>query len=257
MIICKSETELKLMDDANRIVRAVLSTLERAVEPGVTTLDLDRLAESETRKHGATPAFLGYRGYPASICISINDEVVHGIPSGKKSISAGDLVSLDFGVLYKGYYGDSAVTVPVGVVDDESRRLLEATRMSLEAGVREAVAGAHLSNISSAVQRTVEEAGFSVVRDFVGHGIGTALHEDPPVPNFGDPGHGPRLREGMTLAIEPMVTAGGWRVKVGADQWTVTTTDGSRAAHFEYSVAVTGDGPWILGGTNDTPRKEA
>ena len=247
MIVCKSERELAVMDEANRFVHAVLDRLAREVRPALPTSELDRVAEGMCREAGVRPAFKGYRGYPASVCVSINDEVVHGIPSPERTLRAGDLVSLDFGALLDGYYGDAAVTVPVGEVSGEARRLLEVTREALLRAVGEVRAGAHVSDVSAVVQRHVEGRGCSVVRDFVGHGIGTSLHEEPKVPNFGEPGHGPRLREGMVLAIEPMVTLGSWKVRTDPDRWTVRTEDGSLAAHFEYSVAVTAEGPWILG----------
>lgn len=247
MIVCKSRREIEVMDRANRLVRRVLERLAAIVEPGVSTYDLDRVGETMCRQEGCLPAFKGYRGFPASVCVSVNNEVVHGIPSERRILEEGDIVSMDFGVRLDGYYGDGAITVGVGAVHEEAERLMRVTREALDLGVRELKPGAHLSNVSAAVQDYVEANGFSVVREFVGHGIGRSLHEEPPVPNFGRPGNGPRLRPGMVLAVEPMVTAGSWKVRTGDDRWTVTTEDGSLAAHFEYSVAVTENGPWILG----------
>lgn len=234
------------MEQANRIVHEVLGALEAAVAPGVSLVELDRLAESMTKERGAKPAFKGYHGFPASVCISVNDEVVHGIP-GQRKLCEGDLVSLDFGVQHQGYYGDAARTCAVGQVDDAGIRLAQVTRQSLEKGLQAACLGNRVSDISYAVQTWVESHGYSVVRDYVGHGIGRELHEEPPVPNFGTPGKGPRLEVGMVLAIEPMVNEGGFEVKVDGDGWTVRTMDGRRSAHFEYSVAVTEAGPRILG----------
>jgi len=247
VIVCKSQEEIEVMERANGLVQEVLARLGEMVEPGLPTSELDRVGEEICREAGMIPAFKGYRGYPASVCVSINDEVVHGIPSRDRVLAGGDIVSMDFGARCDGYYGDGAVTVGVGGVSEEAARLMQVTKEALEAGVREAVVGAHLSNISAAVQARVESDGYSVVREFVGHGIGADLHEEPAVPNFGVPGTGPKLRAGMVLAIEPMVTAGSWKVRTGEDNWTVTTKDGSLAAHFEYSVAVTGKGPRILG----------
>lgn len=246
MIVLKSPAELDVMDRANRVVQEVLDLLATELRPGVSLGDLDAAAEDYTRGRGATPAFKGYRGYPASVCISVNDEVVHGIP-GDRTVREGDLVSIDFGVLLGGYYGDAARTVAVGEPDEEGQRLLGVTRESLMRGVKKAVDGGRLHDISFAVQSHVESHGYSVVRDFVGHGIGRALHEDPQVPNFGAPGTGPRLQAGMVLAIEPMVNEGSHEVIVDDDKWTVRTKDGRRSAHFEYCVAVTQEGPWVLG----------
>jgi methionyl aminopeptidase len=216
------------------------------VKPGVTTKELDVFAERYTKEHGARPAFKGYRGYPCSLCTSINKEVVHGIPSKSRHLREGDILSMDFGVELEGYYADAAVTVPVGQVTPERAKLLRVTRESLEHAIEKVRAGNRLSDISSSVQEWVERNGFSVVREFVGHGIGTKMHEDPQLPNYGEPGHGPRLQEGMVLAIEPMVTTGGPGVRVLEDKWTAVTEDGSDAAHFEHTVAVTANGPWIL-----------
>jgi methionyl aminopeptidase len=247
MIIHKTREELIKMDEANRIVKGTLARLAEAVRPGVTTLDLELLAEQCIREAGAEPAFKGYRGFPCCLCVSVNDEVVHGIPSKKRVLREGDLVSLDFGVVWKGYYGDSAVTVPVGNIRPEHEKLMKITREATEKGIEKMKAGARLSDISHAVQTFVEAHGYGVVRDFVGHGIGTSLHEDPQLPNYGVPGRGPRLEPGMVLAIEPMVTEKSPEVYVESDGWTARTRDGGWAAHFEHSVAITENGPWILG----------
>lgn len=250
MIFLKTREEIEIMDEANRIVHKVLDALGESLEPGATTLELDRLAENITRKEGAEPAFKNYHGYPASLCVSINDEVVHGIPSEKRAIRGGDIVSVDFGVLYKGYYGDAARTYPVGVVDDKSAMLIDVTRESLNRGVEQAVDGKRISDISKAVEGYVVGNGFSVVKDYVGHGIGKSLHEEPQVPNFCKNEGGYPIKAGMVLAIEPMVNAGCSDVTVDRDGWTVRTRDGANSAHFEYSVAVTEDGPRILGVRN-------
>ena len=246
MIICKSAAELDIMHRAGRIVWDVLNDLRGAVRPGVTTMELERLAARCTAEHGVRPAFKGYRGYPCVLCASVNQEVVHGIPSAARRLKEGDIISLDFGVESDGYYADAAVTVPVGKVRPEVEKLLRVTRESLDRAIDQVRPGNRLSDISAAVQRWVEQNGFSVVREFVGHGIGTKMHEEPNVPNYGEPGHGPRLEEGMVFAIEPMVNAGGAGVKVLDDNWTAVTTDGSYSAHFEHTVAATSDGPWIL-----------
>jgi methionyl aminopeptidase len=245
-MVLKTPGELELMDEANRIVHRVLVGLGEMIAPGATTRQLDRWAESEIRKAGAVPAFLHYKGYPATLCTSINDVIVHGIP-GDRELEEGDIVGVDCGVLYKGYYGDAARTYAVGKVSPAARRLMEVTREALELAIAQVRPGAHLSDIGWAVQRHVEEQGFSVVREFVGHGIGAALHEEPQVPNFGEPGRGPRLRPGMVLAIEPMVNAGTPGVRFDADGWTARTADGSLSAHYEYSVAVTAAGRRVLG----------
>jgi methionyl aminopeptidase len=246
MIHLKTREEIEIMDRANRIVHAVLDRLENELAPGVVLQDLDRLAESMTRDLGGRPAFKGYHGYPASVCISLNDEVVHGIP-GRRAIEDGDLVSLDFGVLLDGYYGDAARTCAVGALGPRAQELLEVTRTSLEKGVEQVRPGNRVSDVSHAVQTWAEGRGFSVVREYVGHGIGRALHEEPQVPNFGDPNRGPRLQTGMVLAIEPMINEGTHEVTVDPDGWTVRTRDHKLSAHFEYSVAVTEDGARILG----------
>jgi methionyl aminopeptidase len=234
------------MRPANRLVAQVLEALEAAVAPGVTTADLDVLAERMVRDGGALPAFKGYRGFPATLCTSVNAEVVHGIPSPKRVLTDGDIVSIDIGVKLDGFFGDSAVTVPVGKVPDRTRDLLKVTRESLERGISQVKVGGRVSDIGHAVQEWVEAHGFSVVREFVGHGIGEHLHEEPPIPNFGSPGRGAKLAEGMVLAIEPMVAMGRPEVRVLGDGWTAVTKDGSLAAHFEHTVAVGANGPLIL-----------
>jgi methionyl aminopeptidase len=234
------------MRAAGRLVGQVLTALAAKVAPGVTTADLDAIAEGLIVDAGAIPAFKGYHGYPATICASVNDEVIHGIPSGKRVLEAGDVVSIDVGASLGGYYGDSAVTLPVGLVSEEAARLLRVTDESLYKAIDTVKPGGRISDIGHAVQKHVEAHGFSVVREFVGHGIGQAMHEDPQVPNYGEPGRGPRLAEGMVLAIEPMVNAGKAAVKVLSDGWTAITRDRSLSAHFEHTVAVTADGPWIL-----------
>jgi methionyl aminopeptidase len=221
--------------------------LRRAVKPGVTTLELDTLADEFIRGHdGATPAFKGIYGFPKSICTSINEEIVHGIPSKKRVLEKGDIVSLDVGVGYKGFFTDSATTVSVGKPNAEMKRLMQVTQDSLEAGIEQAVAGNHVGDIGAAVQAVVEAAGYSVVRDLVGHGVGKDLHEDPQVPNYGKPHHGTRLVPGLTIAIEPMVNIGGYAVKTLSDGWTIVTADGTRSAHFEHTVAVTDGAPLVL-----------
>ena len=250
MIMLKSQDEIELMRRANAIVAEVLAELRERVRPGVTTGALDAVAEEMTRKRKARPAFKGYevagRVYPRSLCISINEEVVHGIPSDDRVLREGDIVGLDFGVCYEGFYGDAALTVPVGPVSAEDERLMRATRESLLAGIDEVVVGKRIGDVSAAIQTRVERDGYSVVRDFVGHGIGKRLHEDPQVPNFGTRDRGIRLRAGMVLAIEPMVNVGGPEVFIKEDGWTAVTRDGRRSAHFEHSVAVTDDGPYVL-----------
>jgi methionyl aminopeptidase len=244
-IVCRSPAEIERMAAANALVAQILAELAAVAAPGVTTRDLDALAERRIREAGARPAFKGYRGYPATLCASVNEEVVHGIPSDRKLVE-GDIVSLDMGVVLDGYYGDAAVTVGIGRISPDAARLLEVTQAALAEAIATVRVGARVSDISHAVQRVVEANGFSVVREFVGHGIGTALHEEPQIPNYGEPGRGPRLAEGMVLAIEPMVNAGKPGVKVLADGWTAVTKDGSLSAHFEHTVAVTARGPRIL-----------
>jgi methionyl aminopeptidase len=246
MIIIRSAAELDRMREAGRLVGDVLAELATQVAPGVTTADLDRLAEKRIAQAGATPAFKGYHGYPATICVSINDEVIHGIPSGRRILNEGDVVSIDVGASLGGYYGDSAMTLPVGQVSEEAATLLRVTEEALYKAIERARPGGRVSDIGHEVQRHVEAYGFSVVREFVGHGIGQRMHEEPQVPNYGEPGRGPRLAEGMVLAIEPMVNAGKPAVKVLADGWTAVTRDGSLSAHFEHTVAVTADRPLIL-----------
>jgi methionyl aminopeptidase len=246
VIICRTAAELEKMRAAGRLVGQVLTALAAVVAPGVTTADLDAIAEGLIVDAGAIPAFKGYHGYPATICASVNDEVIHGIPSGKRVLEAGDVVSIDVGASLGGYYGDSAVTLPVGLVSEEAARLLRVTDESLYKAIDTVKPGGRVSDIGHAVQKHVEAHGFSVVREFVGHGIGQAMHEEPQVPNYGEPGRGPRLAEGMVLAIEPMVNAGKPAVKVLSDGWTAITRDRSLSAHFEHTVAVTADGPWIL-----------
>ena len=246
----KSKKEVERMRRAGQIVAEVLARLQEEVKPGVTTLELDRIAEEMTRKRGAVPAFKGYqvagRVFPASLCVSINDEVVHGIPSNDRVLKEGDIIGCDFGVVVDGYYGDAAVTVPVGKVTDDARHLVDATRESLWQGIRTIQVGSRLGDLSHAIQKYAEGAGLSVVREFVGHGIGRHLHEEPQVPNYGEPGKGRLLREGMVLAIEPMLNLGEPGVLVKEDGWTAVTRDGSLSAHFEHSVAVTADGPVVL-----------
>ncbi len=246
MIVCKSAAELETMHRAGLVVWDVLNRLRQAVQPGVSTLDLEKIAAQGAQEHGARPAFKGYRGYPCVLCASINQEVVHGIPSGARRLKEGDVISLDFGVELDGYYGDAALTLPVGKIQPEICDLLRVTRESLDKAIEKVRPGNRLSDISASVQQWVEKHGFSVVREFVGHGIGTKMHEEPNLPNYGEPGHGPRLEEGMVFAIEPMVNAGGPGVKVLDDKWTAVTLDGSCSAHFEHTVAVTSNGPWIL-----------
>ncbi len=246
MIVCRSAAELERMREAGRLVGEVLTALSAAVAPGVSTADLDDLAEKRIRQAGATPAFKGYHGYPATICASINDEVIHGIPSGRRVLNEGDVISIDVGASLDGYFGDSAITLAVGQVSEQAATLLRVTEESLYKAIEQARPGRRVSDIGHAVQRHVEAFGFSVVREFVGHGIGVRMHEEPQVPNYGEPGHGPRLAEGMVLAIEPMVNAGKPAVKVLADGWTAVTRDTSLSAHFEHTVAVTSGEPWIL-----------
>ena len=246
MIVCRSRTELERMREAGRLVGEVLSALAAQVAPGVSTGDLDAEAEKRIRQAGALPAFKGYHGYPAAICASINDEVIHGIPSGRRLLQEGDIISIDVGVSLDGYFGDSAITLPVGQVSEEAATLLRVTEESLHKAITQVRPNGRVSDIGHVVQQHVEAYGFSVVREFVGHGIGQKMHEEPQVPNYGEPGRGPRLAEGMVLAIEPMVNAGKAAVKVLADGWTAKTRDGSLSAHFEHTVAVTAGEPWIL-----------
>ncbi|MDP3702831.1 MAG: type I methionyl aminopeptidase [Candidatus Omnitrophota bacterium] len=254
MIELKTANEIALMRKAGRVVAGMLDMLAGLVKPGITTKALDEAAMSYLSEQGAAPAFLGYRGFPASICVSVNEEVVHGIP-GNRRIREGDVVSLDAGAVVSGYYADAAITVAVGAIDPAARRLVETTRQALAMGIEQATVGNRLSDISHAVQQVAERAGFGVVRDFVGHGIGRAMHEEPPIPNFGAPHMGPRLLAGMVLAIEPMITHGGPDVLVLEDGWTAVTKDGSLAAHFEHTVAITEQGTEILTIQDDGERK--
>lgn len=254
-MILKNAGELALMDDANRIVQDVLDACEEMLAPGVTTAELDARAESIVRAAGGVPAFKNYRGFPATLCTSVNDVIVHGIPCDVP-LEEGDIIGIDCGVAYKGYYGDSARTMAVGQISPEAQRLLDVTRDSLHAAVDAARTGGRLGDIGHAVEHHVESRGFSVVRDFVGHGIGASLHEEPQVPNYGKPGKGTRLKPGLVLAIEPMVNAGAPGQKTDADGWTARTADGSLSAHFEFSVAITRDGPWILGVDGHAGRRD-
>jgi methionyl aminopeptidase len=245
VIIRKSKTEIETMGRAGDVVAKTLALLGELARPGVTTGELDEAAETYIRSEGGVPTFKGYRGFPAAICTSPNSMVVHGIP-GPYELKDGDLISVDVGVTLDGFVADSAFTFPVGSVDGEAERLLEVGQAALAAGIEQARAGNHIQDISAAVQRTTEEAGFSVVRSLVGHGIGRSMHEDPQVPNFGEPGHGPLLQPGMTLAIEPMINAGGPDVWMAEDRWSISTDDDSLSAHFEHTVAVTDNGPLVL-----------
>lgn len=247
MIQLKSAREIEIMAEGGRILAATMDRLRAAVRPGISTGELDAIADAFIRSHdGAVPAFKGLYGFTGSICASINHEIVHGIPSPKRVLKDGDIVSLDIGVGYKGYFTDSAATFAVGTVDAETAKLLEVTRKSLEAGIAAATIGNHIGDIGAAVQGVVEAAGFTVVRDLVGHGIGTTFHEEPQVPNYGKPKRKEKLVPGLTIAIEPMVNAGGPATRTLADKWTIVTMDGSRSAHFEHTVAITADGPRVL-----------
>ena len=245
MVILKSAEEIEKLRKSNYIVAEVLEGLKELIKPGISTRELDVYAEETVRERGAVPAFKGYMGYPASLCTSVNAEVVHGIPSDRV-LKEGDIVSMDFGALYRGYYGDSAITVPVGKISSVAVKLMEITNDALYKGINEAKAGNRLGDISAVVQNHVEDAGFSVVKDFVGHGIGRNLHEDPQIPNYGLRGRGIELKNGMVFAIEPMVNEGTFKVKVLKDGWTVVTSDGKLSAHFEHTVAITENGPVIL-----------
>jgi len=245
MITIKNKRELEIMRQAGLIVADTLERLAGLVKPGITTDALDRFAESYLAKRGAKASFKGYNGFPASVCVSVNEEVVHGIP-GKRRLQEGDIVGIDLGAIVNGWHGDAAITVPVGEVDPEIKRLLKVAEESLYLGIKAAQPGVRLGTVSHAIQSHVEKAGFSIVRQYVGHGIGRQMHEDPPVPNYGRPDRGPVLTEGMTIAIEPMVNVGGYEVLVGPDNWTVFTRDGSYSAHFEHTVAITSKGPEIL-----------
>jgi methionyl aminopeptidase len=247
MIFLKSSSELDALERANRLVHRVLRAVRSAAVPGVSTGELDELAEETIRQHGGTPAFKGYRGFPATLCTSVNDVIVHGIPARTTRLTEGDVLSVDCGVLLDGFYGDAATTFGIGKVAGEAVRLMDTARKCLDDGVAAVAPGGRLGDVGAAVQARAEAAGFGVVREFVGHGIGRALHEDPQVPNYGLPGHGQIMKPGLVIAIEPMITAGGWRVRVDSDGWTARTEDGKLAAHFEYSVAVTADGRRVLG----------
>jgi methionyl aminopeptidase len=244
-ISLKQPEQLRLMREAGKIVAETLRVLEAAVRPGITTAELDALAERTIRRYGAVPSFKGYRGFPASTCISVNDEVVHGIP-GPRVLRDGDIVSIDIGARYRGYHGDATITVPVGNISPEAARLIAVCREALARGIEQARAGRRLTDISAVIQQYVEAHGFSVVRDLYGHGIGRALHEEPLLPHYGPPGQGPLLRPGMVLTIEPMITAGRPETRVLPDRWTIVTADGSLAAQFEHTVAITENGPEIL-----------
>ena len=246
MIIIKTDTEIQKMRDAGRITALARQLAGEHVREGVTTKFIDRKVKEFIVSHGAKPSFLGLYGFPASACISVNEEVIHGIPSDERVLKYGDIVSVDVGAFYKGYHGDCAATFVVGDTDDESKRLIEVTRQSFFEGIKFAVDGNRVGDISAAVQAYVEKNGFSVVRDFVGHGVGKDLHENPDVPNYGTPGRGPRLQTGMTIAVEPMVNAGTWRVKTLSNDWTVVTIDGKRSAHYENTIAITENGVEIL-----------
>lgn len=254
MVILKSPREIEKIRRSNRMVAEILATLKKKAVPGTDTLALDKTAEHLAVEKNAVPAFKGYRGYPFSLCASVNDQVVHGFPN-RRPLKEGDILSLDFGIYYDGYYGDAAVTVAVGRISQGAKRLVKVTEEALWSGIRQAVVGNRLSDISHAIQSHAEQAGYSVVRKFVGHGIGRELHEDPQVPNYGKPGTGIRLKPGMVLAIEPMVNAGGYDVKTLEDGWTAVTADGSLSAHFEHTVAVTDNGPVVLSVLEERRRK--
>jgi len=246
MITRKTAGEIEIMAEGGRIVGRILKMMEDVVSPGITTASIEKEAEKLSDHFGVIPAFKGYSGYPSAICVSVNEEVVHGIPSPKRRLREGDIVGLDFGAIHKGFFSDSAVTLPVGRINSRVRKLLDVTRAALERGIQSAIIGNRLGDLGHAVQSYVEGFGYSVVQVFVGHGIGRSLHEDPQVPNFGEPGRGIVLEEGMTIAIEPMVNEGESSVRVLDDGWTAVTTDGGLSAHFEHSIAVTKDGPRIL-----------
>ena len=244
-IIIKNAEEISAMRQAGQIVATILGILSRQVKPGMKTNELDKIAARELEKRGAKPSFKGYHGFPANLCVSVNNEIVHGIP-GERELQEGDIVSLDFGAIYMGFQGDAAVTVTVGEVTPAAKQLIEATKGSLQAGINAARAGARLGDISAAVEQYAESRGYSVVREYTGHGIGRDMHEEPQIPNYGKPGSGPMLKKGMTLAIEPMVNAGDWRTRVGNDHWTVYTADESLSAHFEHTIAITDGQPEVL-----------
>jgi methionyl aminopeptidase len=241
----KTPREIEAMKRAGQVVAHTLKALRSAIKPGITTGDLDYVARSEIARHGAIPSFVGYRGFPAAVCVSVNEQIVHGIP-GELVIQEGDLVSVDVGAIVDGFHGDAAITVGAGEISNAAQRLIDATRESLNRGIEAAVVGARIGDISNAVQSYAEEHGFSVVREYVGHGIGRQMHEEPSVPNYGKPGRGLQLREGMALAIEPMLNIGDWTTKLLPDNWTVVTGDGSLSAHFEHSIAITSKGPIVM-----------
>ena len=245
MIVLKTDHEIEQLRLSSQIVAGVLDELSRQIKPGITTKELDEMAEKAAREQGAIPAFKGYRGFPASLCTSINEQIVHGIPDGRK-LNEGDIISLDFGTKLNGFYGDAAITLPVGKIGERTQELLVVTEESLYKGIEQALVGNRLSDISQAIQAWVENHGFSVVRDFVGHGIGTALHEEPQIPNFGVPIPNPRLQEGMVFAIEPMVNECSHEMRILSDGWTAVTADGKLSAHFEHTIAITSKGPVIL-----------
>jgi len=246
-IIIKSDREIAIMRQAGRIVATILEVLSEQVKPGMRTKELDVIAARELERLGAKPSFKGYRGFPANLCVSVNDEIVHGIP-GERVLDEGDIVSLDLGAIFKGFQGDAAVTVGVGEISSQAEQLMEATEGALKASIAVAYPGARLGDISAAIQNYAESRGYAyaVVREYTGHGIGREMHEEPQIPNFGSPGVGPVLKKGMTLALEPMVNAGGWRTRLGNDHWVVFTADGSLSAHFEHTIAITNDGPEVL-----------
>lgn len=244
-IIIKSDREIAIMRQAGRMVATILEILSKQVRPGMKTRELDIIAGREAERLGARPSFKGYRGFPANLCVSVNDEIVHGIP-GERVLSEGDIVSLDFGAIFDGFQGDAAVTVGVGEISSEARQLLETTRAALKAGIAAAYPGARLGDISVAIQVCAESRGYSVVREYTGHGIGREMHEEPQIPNFGQPGTGPELRKGMTLALEPMVNIGDWRTRLDSNHWTVFTADGSLSAHFEHTIVITEAEPEVL-----------
>jgi methionyl aminopeptidase len=245
MTVIKSPQEVAIMRQAGKIVAKTLKRLAEEIKPGIKTSHLDSVAASELKKYGAKASFKGYRGFPSNICVSVNDEIVHGIP-GERELNAGDIVSLDFGAIVNGFHGDGAITVGVGKISPKAQELVVITEAALMVGIKEARNGVHLGDVSAAIQNYVETRGFSVVREYSGHGVGRDLHEDPLVPNFGPPDEGPVLRKGMTLAIEPMVTTGDWRTRVAGNKWTVLTVDGSLAAHFEHTIAISEDEAEIL-----------
>jgi methionyl aminopeptidase len=246
MIVCRSKAEIEKLRRSAHVVVQVLDEMRQQVRPGITTVNLETFADKRLAELGVKAAFKGYRGYPSSLCASVNSEVIHGIPSGRRKLQPGDIVSLDLGVVLDGYYGDSALTVPVGDIDQPVQRLLRITQECLELGIQQAKAGNRVGDISAAVQKHAESNGYSVVREFVGHGVGRALHEEPQVPNYGAPGHGPLLKPGMVIAIEPMLNAGGAAVRVLEDHWTAVTVDGGYSAHFEHMVAITSNGADVL-----------